>query len=204
MTKLPTPRFFAYGHAAPVIDGKIYLIGGATAGKKPNLIPSKKVEIYDPASNTWQLGPDLPQSAMYGVVLAAGNELYVIGGQSENLESSVVDKVWKLAAPWKSSLSALETCDLNADGKFTSIDANLFSKTCKSGTAYWQCDLNSDGLSGDAKDLKIYKAQWKKGSRSCKDGILYQASITQTSNLQVEGQGKVSKVLADDTVGDQH
>jgi N-acetylneuraminic acid mutarotase len=204
LTKLPTPRVFAYGHAAPVIDGKIYLIGGATTGKKPNLIPSKKVEIYDPASNTWQIGPDLPQAAMYGAAVAVGNELYVVGGQTDNLESSVVDKVWKLTAPWKASLSALETCDLNADGKFTSIDANLFSKACKTGTAYWQCDLNSDGLSGDAKDLKIYKTQWKKGSRSCKDGILYQASITQTSNLQVEGQGKVSKILADDTVGDRH
>lgn len=204
LTKLPTPRIFAYGHAAPVLNGKIYLVGGATIGKKPNLIPSTKVEIYDPASNTWQIGPDLPQAALYGVAVAAANEIYVIGGQTQNVESSVVNNVWKLPDAWKSNLTSFETCDLNADGKFSSVDASLFSKACNNGSAYWECDLNSNGLKGDSKDIKAYKAQWKKASRSCKDGILYQAFATETSNLQVEGQGKVTKILPSDIDDTQH
>ncbi len=204
LTKLPTARVFAYGHAAPVLNGKIYLIGGATIGKKPNLIPSTKVEIYDPASNTWQTGPDLPQAALYGVALVAGDEIYVIGGQTANLDSSVVGNVRKLSDAWKTQLSSLETCDLNADGKFSGIDAALFGKACLNGSAYWQCDLNNDGSQADAKDIKLYKTQWKKAGRSCKDGILYQAYATQTSNLQVQGQGKVSRLLPPDTTGDRH
>jgi N-acetylneuraminic acid mutarotase len=203
LSKLPTPRVFSFGHAAPVLNGKIYLVGGATVGKKPNLIPSTKVEIYDPISNTWQIGPSLPQGALYNVAVAAGNEVYVIAGQTTNSESSLINNVWKLPDVWKSNLSALETCDLNADGKFTSLDAGLFSKACQNGSAYWSCDLNQNGLF-DANDTKLYKAQWKKASRSCKDGILFQAFVTQTSNLQVEGQGKVSRILPDDNTGDRH
>ncbi len=33
---------------------------------------------------------------------------------------------------------------------------------------------------------------------------MYRASITQTSNLQVEGQGKVSRILPDDNVDGRH
>jgi len=130
LSKLPTPRVFSFGHAAPVLNGKIYLVGGATAGKKPNLIPSTKVEIYDPISNTWQTGPSLPQGALYNVAVAAGNEVYVIAGQTTNSEGSMINNVWKLPDVWKSNLSVLETCDLNADGKSNSLDASLFNKSC--------------------------------------------------------------------------
>lgn len=166
LTGLPTPRIFSFGHAAPILNGKIYLIGGATVGKKPNLIPSTKVEIYDPVSNTWQAGPSLPQPAFWGDAVAAGNEIYVIGGQTGQGESSIVASVWKLADSWKSTLIAQETCDLNADGKNSSVDAGLFTNACKAGSAYWQCDLNSDSQF-NTKDTAAYKLLWKNAKKSC-------------------------------------
>ncbi|MEQ1529866.1 MAG: DUF3465 domain-containing protein [Methylococcales bacterium] len=203
LTALPTPRIFAYGHAAPVLNGKIYLIGGATVGKKPSILASRKVEIYDPVSNTWQIGPDLPQAALYGVAVATDNALYVIGGQTADSQTSIVNNVWKLTDAWQATLGSLQTCDLNADGKFSNIDANLFTTACKNRSAYWQCDLNSDGFR-NANDSKAYKLKWKKAGRSCRDGVLDQVFVSQTSNLEVEGQGTVIKILADDNNGDRH
>ncbi len=203
LTKLPTPRVFSFGHAAPVLNGKIYLVGGATAGKRPKLKPSAKVEIYDPRSNTWQVGPAVPQPVLYNAAVAAGNDIFLIGGQTDSSESSAIANVWKLADAWKYNLAELETCDLNADGKFSNIDANLFTAACFNDSAYWQCDLNNDGKH-DTQDTQLYKTQWQKAAKSCKDGILYQAFAKQVSNLQAEGQGKVTRILPNDNDGDRH
>lgn len=165
-TGLPTPRIFSYGHAAPVLNGKIYLVAGATIGKRPNIIPSKKVEIFDPLSNTWQIGPELPQASLFGATVVAGNAIYVISGKTTNDDSSLVNNVWKLTDAWKSTLTTQETCDLNADGKYSATDATLFTNACKSKTAYWQCDLNGDGKF-NTKDKTAYKLLWKKATKSC-------------------------------------
>lgn len=166
LTALPTPRIFSFGHAAPVLNDKIYLIGGATVDKKPNVIASDKVEIYDPLSNTWQRGPSLPQPSLWGVAVVADNEIYAIGGQTTQNETTISANVWKLGDAWKATLTTQEICDLDADGKNTSTDAKLFSNACKAGTAYWPCDLNSDGQFS-AKDTATYKVQWKVAKTTC-------------------------------------
>ncbi|NOU14784.1 MAG: hypothetical protein HOO92_12615 [Methylococcaceae bacterium] len=171
LTALPTPRVFTYGHAAPVLNGKIYLIGGAIPTKKPSphLIGSTKVEIYDPLSNTWQIGPALPQTSLFGAAVVANEAIYVISGTLEDNDTSAVNNVWKLDDAWKSELAVDETCDLNADGKFSSVDATLFTNACKNDTAYWECDLNADGQF-TAKDTAAYKLQWKKAKTACPTG----------------------------------
>lgn len=168
LTPLPTPRAFSYGHAAPVLNGKIYLIGGGipTKNPTPQLIGSTKVEIYDPLSNTWQVGPPLRQTTLFGTAVVANNAIYVISGTLTNNDSSAVDNVWKLTDAWKTDLAIDKTCDLNADGKFSAVDATLFAKACKNGTAYWECDLKSDGAF-NAKDTAAYKLQWKNAKTSC-------------------------------------
>ena len=205
LTPLPTPRVFSFGHAAPVLNGKIYLIGGSTLVKKPipQLIGSNKVEIYDPVTNTWQIGPVLPQPASFGATVAGNNAVYVISGQITDDDSGTVDNVWKLTDVWKSNLTTLETCDLNADGKFSTIDATLFTNACKNKTAYWRCDLNNDNLF-NSKDTVAYKLQWKKATKACSDGILANAFASQLSNFQVEGQGIVISILSDDNNGSRH
>ena len=205
LTPLPTPRSFSFAHAAPVLNGKIYLLSGvATQKTTPHLVTSTQVEIYDPASNTWQIGPALPQPSEWGATVVANNAIYVISGGSQyDTSSSLVNNVWKLTDAWKSNLTTLETCDLNADGKFSSVDATLFTNACKNNTAYWQCDLNNDGLV-NSKDTAAYKLQWKKATKACSDGILANAFANQLSNFQVEGQGTVISLLSDDNDGSRH
>lgn len=205
LTPLPTPRSFSFAHAAPVLNGKIYLIGGtATQKTTPHLVASTKVEIYDPASNTWQIGPALPQASEGGATVVANNAIYVISGGSQyDTSSSLVKNVWKLTDAWKANITTLETCDLNADSKFSAVDVTLFTKACQNNSAYWQCDLNNDSAF-TAKDTAAYKLQWKKATKACSDGVLANAFQYGLTNLQVEGEGKVIKILSDDTYGSKH
>lgn len=94
-TPLPRPRAFTYGHAAPVIDGKIYLIGGVE-GTVSNLIASDKVDVYDPAADTWAIGPTLPIQTVQSVNVAVGRRLFVVGGN----RGSVIDGKEITAATW--------------------------------------------------------------------------------------------------------
>ncbi len=167
LTPMPTPRIFSYGHAAPVLNGKVYLIGGATVIKKPPFVnPSTKVEIYDPVSNTWQTGPELPQPSFFGATVATDNAIYVISGKTASDDASLVNNVFKLTDAWKSVLTNEQTCDLNADRKFSNVDLALFTKACKNKTAYWECDLKSDGKF-NSKDTAMYKSQWQKVNKLC-------------------------------------
>lgn len=163
---VPYPRLFVTGQAAPVLNGKVYLIGGGSvASVNAPVSPSDKVSIYDPVSNTWQTGPALPQPLMDHATVANDEAVYVIGGRSgDNLSSD--NRVWRLSDSWKSRLSSQEICDLDADGKFSSRDAQLFSQACRNNLAYWPCDLNTDTVF-NGKDIAAYKAQWKTAKAAC-------------------------------------
>jgi N-acetylneuraminic acid mutarotase len=57
-----------------VVDGKVYLFGGNNNG------PLSRVDIYEPASQTWLQGTSMP-AARYGCEIGVlGNSIYVIGG----------------------------------------------------------------------------------------------------------------------------
>jgi len=73
----PTPRQ-AMG-AALGADGRIYVVGGTKSYSDPD--PLDTVEIYDPASDTWEKGPPLlyPRRG-HAVVATPDGKIYAIGG----------------------------------------------------------------------------------------------------------------------------
>ena len=77
---IPTPRMAA---VAGVIDGKLYVAGGATANAAtpvdmPSIVPT--VEIYDPRRGTWTAGPPMPVGRMNASSAVLDGKLYVFGG----------------------------------------------------------------------------------------------------------------------------
>ncbi len=60
-------------HAAEGVDGKLYLLGGLGTGMG-------KVQIYDPASNSWSVGPDMPFAAGSSSSAVIDGKIYVAGG----------------------------------------------------------------------------------------------------------------------------
>ncbi|MFZ6030011.1 MAG: S8 family serine peptidase [Chloroflexota bacterium] len=82
-----------FGTDAASIDGKIYVPGGFTDIMTGNLSPTSTLEIYDPASDTWSQGADMPGVRGGASVAAAGGKLYVFGGQT--FSGMVASTVWE-------------------------------------------------------------------------------------------------------------
>jgi len=86
LAPMPTAR---YGLGAATSGGKIYAIGGqmnrrpkpGKAGPPPAPRVLRKVEVYDPATNTWTAAPSLPSPrADMGVTTGPDGRIYVLGG----------------------------------------------------------------------------------------------------------------------------
>lgn len=74
------------GSAALAVEGEIWLIGGASDGEA-----TARVDIFDPASGVWRIGPALPEPrAGHAAVLHAG-KVHVFGGRSPDLRRTLSD-----------------------------------------------------------------------------------------------------------------
>ena len=72
-TSMPTARSYS---GVGVVDGKIYVIGGANSS-------SSKLaanEMYDPSTNSWTTKADMPTARMGLVVGVVNGKIYAIGG----------------------------------------------------------------------------------------------------------------------------
>jgi N-acetylneuraminic acid mutarotase len=69
----PLQRSF---HSAAVVNGKIYLMGGAGADNKP----FGSVEVYDPATGTWAARASMPTARGLFAAGAVGGTIYTVGG----------------------------------------------------------------------------------------------------------------------------
>jgi N-acetylneuraminic acid mutarotase len=75
-------------------NGKIYVMGGYPSSRQT----SRTVQIYEIASDRWQLGPDLPQPNNHGMAAAVNGKIYLIGGQftDDQEGATAVDRVHEL------------------------------------------------------------------------------------------------------------
>ena len=77
-TNLPAmPLGARYGVRAAALDGKIYVVGGYSLTSSTYL---NRVEIYDPASNSWTTGTSLPAPRSQPMMGTVNGKLYVAGG----------------------------------------------------------------------------------------------------------------------------
>ncbi|MEY2448503.1 MAG: hypothetical protein QOH79_1979 [Acidimicrobiaceae bacterium] len=72
-TGLAVRPYAGHHHAAEVVGGRLYLFGGlgTSAGK---------VQIYDPVTNLWTAGPDMPFAAGSSASALIDGSVYVAGG----------------------------------------------------------------------------------------------------------------------------
>jgi N-acetylneuraminic acid mutarotase len=94
-TLAPLPQARGGMGKAVYYNGKFYVLGGETesgSGATANNVYNR-VDIYDPATNTWRLGPPMP-TARHGIFpLEIGGRIYVAGGgvQAGASSSSVLE-----------------------------------------------------------------------------------------------------------------
>ncbi|MFC1712382.1 sigma-70 family RNA polymerase sigma factor [Candidatus Poribacteria bacterium] len=77
---MPTARYY---HAACVVDGRIYVSGGATkwGERSGNWAEVPTVEVYDTATDTWTRASDMPRARHGHSASAVDGKMYIIGGQ---------------------------------------------------------------------------------------------------------------------------
>ena len=75
-------------------NGKIYVLGGYPASR----VSSRTVQIYDIATDSWQLGPELPLPNNHGMAASVNGKIYLIGGQitDDQQGESAVATVYEL------------------------------------------------------------------------------------------------------------
>jgi N-acetylneuraminic acid mutarotase len=78
-------------------NGKLYVLGGYPPQQGPNRT-SRTVQVYDIASDRWQLGPQLPQPNNHGMAAAVNGKVYLLGGQTTDDQqgATAVNTVYEL------------------------------------------------------------------------------------------------------------
>jgi N-acetylneuraminic acid mutarotase len=126
---MPTPRRLL---AAAALDGKAYALGGCgSACFEPPLQASTfeetRVEVYDPASHTWDVKKNPMRTILFGAAaVAPGNgKIYTLGGVvSGNVvqEYDPVSDSWTLGQPMPTARYGLAAVAL--DGKIYALGGN--------------------------------------------------------------------------------
>lgn len=94
----PIDRHEAFGGFAA--DGKLYVFGGYNVSTaEPTFKPTRRVDAYDPATNTWEQRQDLPVGLSHAGTAVAGEAIYFAGGYPEASnslgQSFTTNKVWQ-------------------------------------------------------------------------------------------------------------
>jgi hypothetical protein len=86
-----SPAPFALSEvAAAALDGRIWVMGGLRG-------PGSGVSdtyIYDPASDSWESGPDLPSGVHHAAAASDGERLWLVGGYGAG--HGATDEVWTI------------------------------------------------------------------------------------------------------------
>ena len=70
-------------HTAAVVDGKIYVVGGEISDDEGEAVSTDRVDMYDPAANSWQQMAAMPTARDSHAAAVVDGKIYVTGGYSE-------------------------------------------------------------------------------------------------------------------------
>ena len=92
-------------HSAAVVNGKIYVMGGAGADNKP----IASVQVYDPTTGTWAERASMPTPrALFGAS-AVGGTIYAVGGTTRGPDKLAVVEAYDTATNTWSRKSDMPT-----------------------------------------------------------------------------------------------
>src|ERR671916_2165634 len=74
------------------LNRKLYLLGGYPASRQT----VSTVQIYDIATDSWEIGPPLPRPNNHGMAASVNGKVYLIGGQTTADDPSYVNTVYEL------------------------------------------------------------------------------------------------------------
>ena len=127
MADAPTAR---NSHAAAVIDGKIYVVGGrqnniSGGGFSATNLPT--LEVYDPNTDTWETRADMPQAQGGLAAEVLEGRLYAFGGEQWKPTKKVFSAVWAYEPATDSWDSAGELPEARHGLAAAAIGSELFA-----------------------------------------------------------------------------
>jgi len=82
---LPAPAEIARrGATAVALNNHIYFIGGVDDG-----VVTGRVDVFDPASESWTIGPALPAPRAGHAIAVVDGGIHIVGGRSESLSTTL-------------------------------------------------------------------------------------------------------------------
>lgn len=85
--RAPVPYGFYWG-AQTTYNGKIYIFGGNSDWNPEGAVTLKTTFIYDPVTDTWTRGADMPTARYLATATEVDGKIYVIGGRTLDASGS--------------------------------------------------------------------------------------------------------------------
>ena len=136
-------------------DGRIFLAGG---NKDQALNGIVQTHLFDPATNTWRLGPNMAAGRWYPTVTPLRNgEMLITSGRVDTPEVYTVDGMLRSLSTASLSLPLYPWLDVAPNGRaFLSGPDQTLRTLDPSGTGDWQALGQRDGINRDYGGHAIY------------------------------------------------
>ena len=115
--ELPALNFARQESGTAVLDGVVYIIGGLII--RPGQPTTDTVETWRSGDAAWSFAPDLPEAVDHPAVAVHGGEIWVLGGERQQLPKTHVQIFdgpvgeWRLGPPLPEARSAGAAASLN-------------------------------------------------------------------------------------------
>jgi hypothetical protein len=103
------------GAAAAVLNDKLYVMGGSTASSGLPMAVFDEVYIYDPASDSWSIGPPMTTPRYGAAATVSGQTVLLAGGYTAIAPTSMVETL-ALRGPTCDDGNACTTTDVCTNG----------------------------------------------------------------------------------------
>lgn len=80
------------GAGAAQVEGRLFVIGGWTNDTSGSPVLTNRVQIYDPAADTWSYGASAPLAIAGSAAVAVGSKIYLVNGRTD--PDVVTDRVF--------------------------------------------------------------------------------------------------------------
>lgn len=94
------------GHASVVLDGRVYVIGGADSRNQA----LDSVEVLASPGQGWQDGPPLPSPRSDAAAAVLGGRIYVLGGRNASMTLNRVDVLNPASGTWSAGVPLPAPC----------------------------------------------------------------------------------------------
>ena len=140
---------------AHLVDGRLFLAGG---NKDAQLNGIVQTHLFDPATNTWSLGPNMAAGRWYPSVTPLRNgEMLITSGRVNTPEVRMLNGALRTLSTASLSLPLYPWMDVAPDGRafYSGPDQTLRSLDT-SGTGAWQTHGQRDAINRDYGGHAIY------------------------------------------------